>query len=100
MTRIRIPVRATSGKVAARSPDAESTGERATRTAMAFLPVALGSALAAVGLLTGALTWVPGILIGPPAMQGSARGTAVVVLVAAPLSIVGITLARRGGPPG
>ncbi|HSU35747.1 MAG TPA: hypothetical protein VLJ88_08805 [Propionibacteriaceae bacterium] len=95
MTKIRIPVRTTSGKVATRSPDVESTGERAA-TETAVLPVALGSALAAVGLLAAALTWVPGILIGPPAMQGSARGTAVVVLVAAPLSIAGITLARRG----
>ena len=66
------------------------------RAEPATLPVALGWALAAVGLLVAALTWVPGILIGPPAMQGSARGTAVVVLVAAPLSIAGITLARRG----
>jgi len=96
MTKIRIPVRTIGGEPSTRSPDAESTLDRTMRAELATLPVALGWALAAVGLLVAALTWVPGILIGPPAMQGSARGTAVVVLMVAPLSIAGITLARRG----
>ena len=62
----------------------------------AFLPIGLGSALAVVALLVAGLTWIPGVLVGPPAMQGSARGTALVVLVAAPLSIAGMAIARRG----
>jgi len=97
MTKIRIPVRTPAGETAARSGDADSSTLDQTMPAEAApLPVALGWTLAAVGLLVAGLTWIPGMLIGPPAMQGSARGTALVVLLAAPLSVVGLILARRG----
>ncbi len=63
-------------------------------------PVATGlsAALAAVAALTCALTlFVPGVLTGPPAMNGSARGTALVALVVAvPVLVTAMVLARRG----
>jgi hypothetical protein len=96
MTKIRIPVQTADGAASTHVPEAAPTAHRATEAKTNSLPVALGSALAAVAQLVAAMTWIPGILAGPPAMQGSARGTAVVVLVVAPLSVVGMVLARRG----
>ena len=60
------------------------------------LPLAVASALA--GLLT---ILAPGLLSGPPVMNGSARGTAlVVVLVAVPSLVAGVAGARRGSVRG
>ncbi|MFI5100106.1 MAG: hypothetical protein ACHQE5_06275 [Actinomycetes bacterium] len=63
-------------------------------------PVATGlsAALAAVAALTCALTlFVPGVLTGPPAMNGSARGTALVALVVAvPALVTAMVLGRAG----
>jgi hypothetical protein len=56
------------------------------------------SALAAVASVAAVLTWVPGLLHGPAAMNGSARGTALVVLVAGvPVLLAGMLLTRRDG---
>jgi hypothetical protein len=93
MTRIKTQVKTEVDGVAgipAADPRPGRTGDAAN------LPIALGSALAGVALLVAGLTWIPGILDGPPAMQGSARGTALIVLVAAPLSIAAMVIARRG----
>lgn len=54
--------------------------------------------LAAVTVMAGVLTMVlPDVLRGPPAMNGSARGTALVmVVVAVPLLVASMIAARRG----
>ncbi len=63
-------------------------------------PVATGlsAALATVAALTCALAlFVPEVLTGPPVMNGSARGTALVALVVAvPVLVTAIVLASRG----
>jgi hypothetical protein len=61
-------------------------------------PVRLGLALAAVSVAAGVPTAVDGgILTGPAAMNGSARGTAlVVVLVAVPLMLLSMRATLRG----
>jgi hypothetical protein len=62
------------------------------------LPVRLAVAHAATSLAAGLWTlWDHGLLGGPEAMQGSARGTSlVVVAVAVPLLLVSVAAARRG----
>jgi hypothetical protein len=59
---------------------------------------AFGWALAAVSVAAAAPTFlVDGILTGPPAMNGSARGTALVVLLlAVPVLLAAMPRARRG----
>jgi hypothetical protein len=61
-------------------------------------PVRLGLALAAVSVAAGVPTAVDrGVLTGPAAMNGSARGTAlVVVLVAVPLLLLSMRATVRG----
>jgi hypothetical protein len=58
----------------------------------------LAGALAAVAAVAAALTFfVPGVLTGPAVMNGSARGTALVVLaVAVPVLVASMALAARG----
>ena len=58
----------------------------------------LSVALAVVAALAAALTvFVPDVLTGPPVMNGSARGTALVVLVlAVPVLVLSIALVRGG----
>lgn len=58
----------------------------------------LSVALAVVATLTCSLIlFVPGVLTGPAAMNGSARGTALVALVVAvPVLVAAMWLARRG----
>ncbi len=65
-------------------------------------PYRLSAALAAVAAIAGAATvLVPDVLSGPPAMRGSARGTALVVLVVAvPALFVGARLTARGSARG
>ncbi len=61
------------------------------------LPLALGAASTLAGLLT---ILAPGLLSGPAVMNGSARGTAlVVVLIAVPSLVAGVVGARRGSVP-
>ena len=62
------------------------------------LPVRLALATAGVSLAAGLWTvWDHGLLSGPEAMQGSARGTSlVVVAVAVPLLLACVAAARRG----
>jgi hypothetical protein len=62
----------------------------------------LSSALAVASTMAGLLTLLaPGLLSGPAVMRGSARGTAlVVVLIAVPILLAGIAAARRGSAPG
>jgi hypothetical protein len=57
----------------------------------------LAYTLAAVGAAAGAATWlVDGVLLGPAVMQGSARGTGLVMaLLAVPLLVGSVVLARR-----
>jgi len=64
----------------------------------AGLPYWLSWALALVAGVAGAVTFfVPGILTGPAVMNGSARGTAVVVLlVGVPALMVAMVTAARG----
>lgn len=84
-----------------------------TRTSLRLLPdlpelqlpapvhrLVLTALLVAVALPTASLTlWDHGLLLGPPAMNGSARGTALVVLVlGVPLVAVAGWLARRDRP--
>jgi hypothetical protein len=58
----------------------------------------LSGGLAAVATVAGAGTFfVPGILTGPAAMNGSARGTALVVLLVAIPALVSATLITRWG---
>jgi hypothetical protein len=59
---------------------------------------AVSSALAAVASVVGAATFlVPGVLRGTAVMNGSARGTAlVVVALAVPVLVVSMTLVARG----
>lgn len=95
MTRIKIQVKTEVDGVP-RPQAVEPRPGRPMKADTAFLPIALGTALVAVALLVGLLTWIPGVLIGPPAMQGSARGTALIVVVAALLSVAGMLIARRG----
>lgn len=66
------------------------------------LPVGLGAALAAVTAAAGAVTaFVPDLLRGPQVMQGSARGTALVMLfLGVPLVLLGLAAARRGSARG
>lgn len=54
--------------------------------------------LSMVSVVAAATTlWWPGLLTGPAAMNGSARGTALVVLlIAVPVAVVAVVLARRG----
>lgn len=58
----------------------------------------LSVAAALVAALAAALTYfVPGILLGPPAANGNARGTALVMLtLAVPILLLSIWLVRRG----
>jgi hypothetical protein len=58
----------------------------------------LSGALAAAAALAGGLTlYLPDVLHGPAAMNGSARGTALVLLVAGvPALVVAMTLTARG----
>jgi hypothetical protein len=58
----------------------------------------LSGALAVVSAVGAAVTFfVPGILTGPAAMNGSARGTALVVLLAAvPLTVAAMWFSARG----
>ena len=59
----------------------------------------LGGVLACVAVVTAVLTLtVPDVLRGAPVMNGSARGTAVGVLVAAVVLVIGIRTARRRTP--
>lgn len=70
-------------------PDPVVPGSAAYRLSAALLPVA---ALAAGGTLA-----IPGVLRGPAAMNGCARGTALVMLaVAVPVLSWSMTAARRG----
>jgi hypothetical protein len=59
---------------------------------------AVSSALAVVAAISGAATFfIPGVLRGTPVMNGSARGTALVVLVVAvPILVVSMWLVTRG----
>lgn len=72
-------------------------GPPEVRESPAPLPVlTAGLALAAGAAAGGTLLW-DGVLLGPPAMNGSARGTALVVLVVAlPLLLGSAWLGRRG----
>lgn len=60
--------------------------------------VGLSIALAVCGALTGALLFAfGGVLRGPPVMNGSARGTALVMAVGgAPMLVISLMLAARG----
>jgi hypothetical protein len=62
-------------------------------------PFAVSSALAVVGAAAGGATFlVPGVLRGPAVMNGSARGTALVLAaIAVPVLLVSMLLAARGG---
>ena len=62
---------------------------------------ALGLVTAAVAAVAGAWTFAdPGLLHGPEAMQGSARGTALVLLaVAVPVLLLSLWTASRGSGP-
>jgi hypothetical protein len=74
--------------------------ELLTRTRPDRLLVAalLSWTCAVVAVITGVWTALdPGLLLGPPAMRGSARGTALVLaVVAVPLLLVSVTRAVRG----
>jgi len=61
----------------------------------------LGQVTAAIATLAGAWTVLdPHLLHGPAAMQGSARGTALVLLVVAvPVLVVSVRLGARGSAP-
>jgi hypothetical protein len=61
----------------------------------------LGIVTASIGAVAGAWTFLdPGLLRGPEAMQGSARGTALVLLaVAVPALVISVSRAQRGSAP-
>lgn len=61
-------------------------------------PTVLSLAASAVAAVAAAWTWLdPGLLRGPAVMNGSARGTALVMLVlTVPISLVGLVGARAG----
>lgn len=62
--------------------------------------VVLTFLLAGVAVPTAALTlWDPGLLLGPAAMNGSARGTALVVLVLGVPLVAGAGWVSRHGDP-
>jgi hypothetical protein len=88
---------ATRGVTHPTSP-ASATGARRPVVPDPRWPVRLGLALAVVAVAAGIPTAVDGgILTGPAAMNGSARGTAlVVVLVAVPLLLLSMRATVRG----
>jgi hypothetical protein len=73
-------------------------GDLAFAPARSRVDYLLASALAAVTVVVAAATFfLDGVLRGPAVMQGSARGTALVMLLAgAPALIAAMVLARRG----
>jgi hypothetical protein len=83
---------------AVRDPDARVAGTEAVRSVPArAVERRLMSALAVVGTAATVLSLLPGALRGPAVMNGSGRGTALVMLVVGlPLLVTSGIAARRG----
>jgi hypothetical protein len=96
------PVRRPTASPAARAaaPRSHAPSAHPRRLHGSRLAAGLSVALAGVTWLACALTlFVPDLLTGPAAMNGSARGTAwVAALVAVPVLVASVVLARSGAP--
>jgi hypothetical protein len=81
-----------------RSPGLDGTPVGAGASSRVRVPYVLTLAAAVVSFLAGALTWRDdGLLLGPPVMNGSARGTGVVVVaVAVPVLLIAVRATSRG----